>query len=209
LLKKRIVWLNLLLPLGIFLIILLIAAPLIFATTWDIGVKWTAIGSLATIIGLGVAIYIGSVALLQFQQSQRRPDLHLVSADSLGTSMTMKVPAKGISLYNINLAIVNKGNTIATLWEVIVDLSEIPWGISCTAAGWAQVAEQYEFKQQQFIVRSSGSAIVYTSAPLEIGVVQLFDCFSKNKSKHEIKYQINGDWGASKTGSLWLNVEIA
>jgi hypothetical protein len=181
-LKKRIVWLNLLLPLGIFMIILLIAVPLIFATKWDIGVKWTAIGSLATIIGLGVAIYIGSVALLQFQQSQRRPDLSLVFANSPRISMTMKVPENGIGIYDINLAIVNKGNTIATWWEVAVDLSEIPWGISCTAAAWAQVAEQYEFKQQQFIVRSFGRAAVYTSTPLEIGTVQLFNCSAKNKS---------------------------
>jgi hypothetical protein len=209
LLKRRIVWLNILVPLGIFLAILIVTSPLIFQTDWDIAVKWSAIGSLATVLGLGVAVYIGSIALLQFQQSQRRPDLSLVFADSLVTSTTMKVPEKGISIYNINLAIINKGSTLAIWWEVIVNLSEIPWSKSCTAAGWAQVAAQDEFRQHKFIVRSSGSAAVYTSTPLEIGVVQLFDCFTKNKSKHEIKYQINGDWGAPKTGSLWLNVEIA
>jgi hypothetical protein len=161
---------------------------------------FTAVGILGIIFSLLFATH-------QFAQSQRRPDLKLVFADSLTTSATVQIPPEGISIHNIDLAVVNKGDTVAIWFEVIVNLSNVPWGNSYTAPAWVQVGEQYEYATSGLTLHSFGKAAVFTTTPLRIGVVQCFDVFATDQSKYEIPYQINGDWGAPKTGSLWLNVK--
>lgn len=160
-----------------------------------------------TIVAIFAIIFTLLFATRQFAQSQRRPDLKLVFADSLTTSATIQIPSRGESLHDICLAVINEGNTVAIWFEVIVDLSKIPWSNNYSAPAWAQVSEQYESTASHFSLRSFGRAAVFTSAPLEIGTVQLFDPTAEHPSKYEIHYQINGDWGAPKTGSLWLSVE--
>ncbi|GAI07124.1 unnamed protein product, partial [marine sediment metagenome] len=120
---------------------------------------------------------------------------------------TIQIPAEGKSSLDICIAVINEGNTVSIWFEVMVDLSKIPWGKSYTAPAWAQVGEQYESTTSHFSLRSFGRAAAFTSTPLKIGTIQLFDLPAEHSLKYEIPYQINGDWGAPKTGSLWLNVE--
>lgn len=161
---------------------------------------FTAVGILGIIFSL-------LFAAQRFAQSQRRPDLRLAFADSLTTSATFQIPPGGKSIHNICLAVINEGNTIAIWYEVMVDHSKIPGGKSYTAPAWAQAGEQYESTTSNFSVRSFGRAAVFTSTPLNIGTVQLFDFSAEHPVRYEIRYQINGDWGAPKRGSLWLNVK--
>jgi NADH:ubiquinone oxidoreductase subunit 5 (subunit L)/multisubunit Na+/H+ antiporter MnhA subunit len=160
-----------------------------------------------TIVAIFAIIFTLLFATRQFAQSQRRPDLKLVFADSLVPCTTIQIPTSGEGIHDIQFAVINEGNSVAIWFEVIVDLSRIPWGSSYSAPGWAQVSEQYESTTSHFSLRSFGNAAVFTSAPLVIGTVQFFDPTAEHPSKHEIPYQINGDWGAPQKGSLWLNVE--
>lgn len=159
-----------------------------------------------TIVAILAVVFALLFTTHQFVQSQRKPDLRLVFADSLTTSTAVQIPPRGKSIHDICLAVINEGNAVAIWFEAIVDLSKIPWGKSYTAPAWAQVGGQYESTTSHFSLRSFGRAAVFISTPLKIGTVQLFDLSAEHPLKYEIPYQINGDWGAPKTGSLWLNV---
>ena len=200
--------LSLIFPFGVFLIILVIAIPLIFSTTWEIAVKWSAMGSLTAVLGLGVAVYVGSLALLQFIRSQRRPDLKLVFADSLTTTTAIQIPAAGEKHYDIPFAIINDGNTVAIWFEIMIDTSNLPWSVSCWAEPWVQ--DNSNYAKHHFNIRNFGKAAAFTSSPLKIGMFNLvkIKC-DEQASKYKIPYQINGDWGAPKKGELFLIVEQA
>ena len=195
------------LPLLVYLISLAIVVPVILCSSEETIVKWTVIGALSTIVGLCIATFVGTIAIFQFMQSQQHPALKLLFADTLSESSIIKVPAEGIGIHNIELVIANSGSSIAIWWEVIVDITDVPWRTGCTAAFWAQEAAQYESTKSSFIIRSFGQAAVYISAPLRIGTIQCFNCLVPSGRDYSLKYQINGDWGPPKTGSLILHIE--
>ncbi len=156
-----------------------------------------------TVVAIFSVVFTLLYATRQFAYSLRRPDLKLVVGDTNDTSGTIKV--QGIT--NIRFSLINRGNAIAIWFEVIVDMSKIPWSGAYTAPGWAQVGEQYESTGKGFIIRSFGRAAVFTTTALEIGVMQYFDINPEYQATHEISYTINGDWGASKKGSLYIRLE--
>ncbi len=161
-----------------------------------------------TVVGIFGIVFSLLFATHQFARSQRSPQLRLGFADSLKISATVQIPPAGKTIHDVHLSVVNDGNTVAIWFEVIVDLSKIPWHGSYVAPAWAQVGEQYESNLSGFRLLSFGRVAVFTSTPLKIGVVQFFNVSAQRQSKYEIPYQINGDWGAPTKGSLWLNVEL-
>jgi hypothetical protein len=208
--KKRLITKlsSLIFPIGFVLAFFGINTLLIFRTTWDVAVKFAAMGSLAAALGLCVSAYIGSIALLQFMQSQRRPDLNLVFADSFTTTTTIQIPMEGEKIYDIPFAIINDGNTVAIWFEVMIDISNLPWGFSCWTEPWVQ--ENSDDDRHHFNIRNFGKAAAFTSSPLKIGMLNVvtIKC-DEQASRYKIPYQINGDWGAPKKGELLLIVEQA
>jgi len=197
------------LPLGIFVLILAIAVPLIFNSDWNIAIKWSAMGSLAAVLGLGVAISVGSMALLQFLRSQRKPDLRLVFNDTKKDSTIISIPASGGRHQELKFALLNDGNSVAVWYEVIIDLSSLlSGGPRLLLAVW-DTMDHLSLEGKKLLFQSFGRRAAFTSARLEIGGIN----FSSNverewQPEHKIPYVINGDWGAPQEGTLVLKTTI-
>ena len=199
--------LNLSIP--IILILAIVAFGSLAINHWitDQNLKWSTISGLTSVCSLGLAAYLAFIVVIKFVQSSKKPALRLIFTNSNSESMTIKYNKEKV-IINLELAVINDGDAVAIWFEVIVDLTNIPFNLlPSVAPEWAQREGHYKSTYNQYTVQCAAKAAAFTTVPLDVGTIQMESrILDEHEGKYEIPYKINGDWGVPKKDSLWITL---
>jgi len=159
-----------------------------------------------TTVGLVGVVFSLLFATDQFSQSQRRPELSLVLTDLKEDSIVVNVPKQGTQLQKIKFYLENRGTNVAIWFEVVIDLSKVPFGnLTYFKPNWDTEDLHVTMNGPKLVFKSLGNSAVFISSVLEIGSIEIFsDSQFKYQHQYELPYKIFTDSQKPKDGRLFV-----